>query len=145
MFSLRTQPFCRQVRHARSSVLCLTTVRAGGRHTASITRQSFHCQTACLAAHDPRSKQLSNASPKGLSNLKLPETVRENIYTLPNLLTVSRILACPVLGYYIVQENFVVATSLLAYAGLTDLVCVFRLPFYVCSTCSEPLPVTLST
>ncbi|KAI0759342.1 CDP-alcohol phosphatidyltransferase-domain-containing protein [Irpex lacteus] len=46
----------------------------------------------------------------------------ENIYTYPNLLTVSRILACPVLGWAIVQDNFVLATSLLAYAGLTDLV-----------------------
>ncbi len=60
---------------------------------------------------------------KGASKTKLAETLHENIYTIPNLLTVSRILACPVLGYYVVQENFVMATSLLAYAGLTDLVC----------------------
>jgi cardiolipin synthase (CMP-forming) len=53
---------------------------------------------------------------------KLAERLTENIYTLPNLLTVSRILACPVLGWAIVQDNFVLATSLLAYAGLTDLV-----------------------
>lgn len=56
---------------------------------------------------------------------KLTETLRENIYTIPNLLTVSRILACPVLGYAIVQDNFVLASSLLVYAGLTDLVRVF--------------------
>lgn len=46
--------------------------------------------------------------------------IRENIYTLPNALTVSRILASPVLGYAIIQGDFVLATSLLAYAGITD-------------------------
>ncbi|KAF9515241.1 hypothetical protein BS47DRAFT_1372070 [Hydnum rufescens UP504] len=44
----------------------------------------------------------------------------ENIYTLPNALTVSRILACPVLGWSIIEGNFVLATSLLAYAGISD-------------------------
>ena len=51
-------------------------------------------------------------------------TVRENIYTLPNVLTVSRILACPVLGWSILEGNFYLATTLLVYAGLTDLVCL---------------------
>lgn len=51
-------------------------------------------------------------------------TIRENIYTLPNILTVSRILSCPVLGWSILEGNFHLATSLLVYAGLTDLVCL---------------------
>ena len=50
-------------------------------------------------------------------------TLRENIYTIPNLLTVSRIVACPVLGWAIVHDNFEFATALLVYAGLTDTVC----------------------
>ena len=49
-------------------------------------------------------------------------TPKENIYTIPNLLTVSRIVACPFLGYAILHGNFHVATGLLVYAGLTDLV-----------------------
>ncbi|OJT11387.1 hypothetical protein TRAPUB_12082 [Trametes pubescens] len=48
--------------------------------------------------------------------------VRENIYTVPNLLTLSRIVACPVLGWAIVHDEFYLATGLLVYAGLTDLV-----------------------
>lgn len=48
--------------------------------------------------------------------------LRENIYTIPNLLTVSRIISCPFLGYFIVNGNFVAATSLLFYAGVSDLV-----------------------
>ncbi|KAF8916081.1 CDP-alcohol phosphatidyltransferase-domain-containing protein [Mucidula mucida] len=55
------------------------------------------------------------------TRLKIPDTIRENIYTLPNALTVSRILACPVLGWSILRGNFELATSLLVYAGLTDL------------------------
>ncbi|KAF8630530.1 hypothetical protein AX15_002856 [Amanita polypyramis BW_CC] len=47
--------------------------------------------------------------------------LRENIYTLPNLLTVSRILACPVLSWSILQNDFHLAATLLVYAGLTDL------------------------
>ncbi|KAL7280738.1 CDP-diacylglycerol--glycerol-3-phosphate 3-phosphatidyltransferase [Trametes coccinea BRFM310] len=49
-------------------------------------------------------------------------TIRENIYTIPNLLTLSRIAACPVLGWSIVNDDFYLATGLLVYAGLTDLV-----------------------
>ena len=49
-------------------------------------------------------------------------TIRENIYTIPNLLTTSRILACPVLGWSILDGNYYLATGLLVYAGLTDLV-----------------------
>ncbi|PPQ63106.1 hypothetical protein CVT24_005817 [Panaeolus cyanescens] len=49
-------------------------------------------------------------------------SIRENIYTIPNLLTVSRILSCPVLGWSILDGNYYLASGLLVYAGLTDLV-----------------------
>ncbi|KAG6334364.1 hypothetical protein ID866_4725 [Astraeus odoratus] len=49
-------------------------------------------------------------------------TIRENIYTLPNLLTMSRILTCPVLGWSILDSNFHLATGLLVYAGLSDII-----------------------
>ena len=78
------------------------------------------CAFRAYSAQPPRPDD--RKEPKALG--KLSETIRENIYTIPNLLTVSRILACPILGYAIVQDNFVAATSLLVYAGLTDLVCL---------------------
>merc|ERR1711939_581476 len=46
---------------------------------------------------------------------------REDIFTLPNAITVSRMAACPYLGYAIVQGNWGIATGVLAYAGLSDL------------------------
>ena len=50
--------------------------------------------------------------------------LRENVCTIPNLLTVSRIIACPVLGWSILNGDYHLATGLLVYAGLTDLVCL---------------------
>jgi CDP-alcohol phosphatidyltransferase len=47
---------------------------------------------------------------------------RENIYTIPNILTFSRILATPIIAYLILVEKPYLATSLLLYAGLTDLI-----------------------
>ena len=48
--------------------------------------------------------------------------LREDVYTIPNLITFSRIIATPVLGWCIVHNDFTSATGLLVYAGLTDLV-----------------------
>jgi len=46
----------------------------------------------------------------------------ENIYTLPNILTFSRLLATPAIAYLILHEKPYLATGLLFYAGLTDLI-----------------------
>ena len=53
---------------------------------------------------------------------KLQGARAEKIWTIPNILTASRILSCPVLGYAILHDSFYVATGLLVYAGLTDFV-----------------------
>ncbi|KAK5104833.1 hypothetical protein LTR62_003149 [Meristemomyces frigidus] len=47
---------------------------------------------------------------------------RENIYNLPNLLTVSRLVAAPVTAYLVVHDQHAWALALFAYAGITDLV-----------------------
>lgn len=70
-------------------------------------------------------------------------TIRENIYTIPNFLTLSRILACPVLGWSILHNDFYLATGLLVYAGLSDTVsqdkaCSFNLPMARSSTGTWP-------
>ncbi|KAK2070148.1 hypothetical protein P8C59_004671 [Phyllachora maydis] len=46
---------------------------------------------------------------------------RENIYTLPNLLTFSRLLAAPFIGACILHDQHAWALALFAYAGATDL------------------------
>ncbi|KAK2792124.1 hypothetical protein FQN51_001919 [Onygenales sp. PD_10] len=55
-----------------------------------------------------------------LSRLPLP--VHENIYTIPNILTFSRLAAAPVIGYCILNGYDTAALSLFAYASITDLV-----------------------
>ncbi|GAA5904348.1 cardiolipin synthase [Sporobolomyces salmoneus] len=49
-------------------------------------------------------------------------TKHENIYTIPNALTLARILSCPLIGWYIVKGELGIATSLLFVAGVSDLV-----------------------
>ncbi|KAJ3648238.1 hypothetical protein Zmor_020056 [Zophobas morio] len=53
---------------------------------------------------------------------KVEEVIeRENIYTIPNLLCVSRILVSPYLGMLIVQADFNFALGVLGVAAVTDL------------------------
>lgn len=51
----------------------------------------------------------------------LPAAARENIYTIPNLLTASRLVAAPFIGYCILHDHHAWALGLFAYAGITDL------------------------
>ncbi|KAI2776446.1 CDP-alcohol phosphatidyltransferase-domain-containing protein [Daldinia loculata] len=48
-------------------------------------------------------------------------TQHENIYTVPNLLTFSRLIAAPFIGYAIVHDAHTLALGLFAYAGFSDL------------------------
>jgi cardiolipin synthase len=52
----------------------------------------------------------------------LPITPHEDIYNVPNLLSFSRLLASPVIGYLVLHEQHTAALGLFAAAGLTDLV-----------------------
>jgi cardiolipin synthase len=53
----------------------------------------------------------------------LPQlTAHENIYTVPNILTFSRLIAAPVIGYLVLHDYHAWAVGLFAYAGITDLV-----------------------
>ncbi|KAK2764871.1 hypothetical protein FQN54_008568 [Arachnomyces sp. PD_36] len=62
----------------------------------------------------------SPQKPRLLSRLPIP--VHENIYTIPNILTFSRLIAAPMVGYFLLHSNHVAALSLFAYASITDLV-----------------------
>ncbi|KAG9894612.1 hypothetical protein KCU90_g20919, partial [Aureobasidium melanogenum] len=49
-------------------------------------------------------------------------TPREQIYNVPNILTASRLIAAPFVGYLVLHEQHKWALALFAYAGITDLV-----------------------
>ncbi|KAI7082564.1 hypothetical protein KC352_g41190, partial [Hortaea werneckii] len=65
-----------------------------------------------------RTKAVREKVKSSLTNL----TPRENIYNLPNFLTVSRLVAAPVTAYFLVHDHYKWALGLFAYAGITDLV-----------------------
>ncbi|KAK0540680.1 hypothetical protein OC842_000355 [Tilletia horrida] len=50
-----------------------------------------------------------------------PKALAENIYTIPNLLTASRLLTCPIIGWQVLEGNMKTATALLFFSALTDL------------------------
>uniref|UniRef100_A0A1B6LKR0 cardiolipin synthase (CMP-forming) n=1 Tax=Graphocephala atropunctata TaxID=36148 RepID=A0A1B6LKR0_9HEMI len=53
---------------------------------------------------------------------KMEEIIeRENVWTVPNLLCVSRIAAAPYLGYLILEQDFHWALGLLTVAAITDM------------------------
>ncbi|KAE8372869.1 CDP-alcohol phosphatidyltransferase-domain-containing protein [Aspergillus bertholletiae] len=56
-----------------------------------------------------------------LSRIPLPSS-HENIYTIPNILTMTRLVAAPLVGYFLVHDYHQAALALFAYAGITDLV-----------------------
>ncbi|KZZ91295.1 cardiolipin synthetase [Ascosphaera apis ARSEF 7405] len=65
-------------------------------------------------------EKVSAATSKILSSLPIPQ--HENIYTIPNILTFSRLVAAPVVGWAILAGHPTLAISLFAYAAVTDLV-----------------------
>lgn len=69
---------------------------------------------------DIRSQTGSKKSPI-LSRIPLPSS-HENIYTIPNILTMTRLVAAPLVGYFLVHDYHQAALALFAYAGITDLV-----------------------
>ncbi|KAJ5674749.1 uncharacterized protein N7477_004683 [Penicillium maclennaniae] len=72
-------------------------------------------------SHESGSKTLSSATKRILSKIPL-QSSHENIYTVPNILTFSRLVAAPVVGYLLVHNYHAAALSLFAYAGITDLI-----------------------
>ncbi|KAK8040850.1 CDP-alcohol phosphatidyltransferase [Apiospora phragmitis] len=62
-------------------------------------------------------------APSGLRKvLPIPSlTAHEDIYTIPNLLTASRLIAAPFIGYAILHDAHAWTLGLFVYAGVSDL------------------------
>lgn len=58
---------------------------------------------------------------RALSN-KPSGPLRENIWTIPNVLTMTRLAAAPCIGYLVVQESYKMALGLMVYASVTDFI-----------------------
>lgn len=53
---------------------------------------------------------------------KVRDTIKENVWTIPNMLCITRIVLSPYLGYLIVNGNFEYALIFVAIASVTDLI-----------------------
>ncbi|PTB66611.1 hypothetical protein BBK36DRAFT_1159636 [Trichoderma citrinoviride] len=66
--------------------------------------------------------QPGDQADKGVAKKALVSpAIHEDIYTIPNFLTFTRLVASPVVGYLVLQDAHTWAVGLLAYAGFTDL------------------------
>lgn len=53
----------------------------------------------------------------------IPKSIlHENIYTVPNFLTMTRLVCAPAIGYYVLKSQIPVASSLFIYSCVTDFV-----------------------
>ncbi|KAI0395371.1 CDP-alcohol phosphatidyltransferase-domain-containing protein [Xylariaceae sp. FL0594] len=81
---------------------------------------------ASTTNHEPQQQQVQQQEQKPLKGIRkaLSSTTaaaHENIYTLPTLLTFSRLAAAPFIGYAILHDAHALALGLFAYAGVSDL------------------------
>ncbi|KAI1738315.1 CDP-alcohol phosphatidyltransferase-domain-containing protein [Xylaria scruposa] len=99
----------------RSSLRCLSSSTA--RFLAEGKDGRKQSQSDDASPPPPQQQQQSKGIRKVLPSL----TPHENIYTVPNLLTFSRLVAAPFIGYAILHDAHTLALGLFAYAGVSDL------------------------
>ncbi|KAF2258686.1 hypothetical protein CC78DRAFT_621647 [Lojkania enalia] len=78
-------------------------------------------QEASTKSNLPPKARLSPSALTSTLKAKLAPLRHENIYTLPNILTFSRLIATPLIGYFIIHNHHLYAFSLFMYAGISDL------------------------
>ncbi|XP_049724776.1 cardiolipin synthase (CMP-forming) isoform X1 [Elephas maximus indicus] len=81
-----------------------------------------HCSGAEKASPGPAAGGSPAAeAPAGPGDPASAASLYENPWTIPNMLSMTRIGLAPVLGYLIIEEDFHIALGVFALAGLTDL------------------------
>ena len=106
-------------RPALASLLHVSSKRNQKASKPSIPEQTFDEQLKKLSfkPEDQRSYPETKAEIKPAHS-----SITENIYTLPNVLTFTRIISAPFVGYYIIQGQPLTAIGIFAYSCITDLV-----------------------
>ncbi|KAF5004356.1 hypothetical protein FDECE_9130 [Fusarium decemcellulare] len=85
-----------------------------------VDSQSTTRPTPPSTTHDPQ----TTAAGATTTTHKSPSrsaVLHEDIYTLPNILTFTRLVAAPAIGYLVLHDQHAWAVGLFAYAGVTDL------------------------
>ncbi|KAI0166229.1 hypothetical protein GGR57DRAFT_445924 [Xylariaceae sp. FL1272] len=92
-------------------------------HENNSSRCFSNATRRLVQTKDERKKPASTdvEESKGIRKVLPSLTPHENIYTIPNLLTFSRLIATPFIGYAILHDAHTLALGLFAYAGVSDL------------------------
>lgn len=91
------------------------------RQSLNLSIRAFSSSSLLRAASPAPQTPTPSTPPPPPEKEKNEDTeLHESPYTLPNALTLARIIACPFLGYAIVKGDFAVATGILAASGITD-------------------------
>lgn len=86
---------------------------------------SSHQASSSPSPQPPTLTSTSTSASEPTSTSSRPPQTRsalhEDIYTVPNFLTFTRLVAAPVVGYLVLHDAHAWAVGLFAYAGVTDL------------------------
>jgi cardiolipin synthase len=104
-------------------------VRFAPRHTTPVKLQSLFFTRAQSWQENKNHQKNQDEKPIGTQPPTPPdvtpsrpaEVLHEDIYTVPNILTFTRLAAAPVIGYLVLHDQHAWAVGLFAYAGITDL------------------------
>ncbi|RSL72367.1 hypothetical protein CEP54_000926 [Fusarium duplospermum] len=93
-----------------------------GLRFATTTRRLFFTRSQAWLEQ----KKEERVEPAALKKTTTPPPTRsavlhEDIYTIPNILTFTRLIAAPAIGYLVLHDQHAWAVGLFAYAGVTDL------------------------
>ncbi|EKJ71211.1 hypothetical protein NXS19_003248 [Fusarium pseudograminearum] len=101
-------------------------VRFAPRHTTPATLRSLFFTKAQSwqqnkKQQDEKPVGTQPPTPQDVTPSQPAEVLHEDIYTVPNILTFTRLAAAPVIGYLVLHDQHAWAVGLFAYAGITDL------------------------
>lgn len=95
----------------------------------TLLRPTVFAQSVPLVRHNsssPKQPKLSQITSEIKTKIATPIKkiipAHENIYTFPNLLTTTRLVIAPAVGYFIVKQQIMVALPLFIYCCVTDFV-----------------------
>ncbi|CAB5182477.1 uncharacterized protein OCT59_020395 [Rhizophagus irregularis] len=109
-YSLKTNDFINSLSNARKKIFYLSFIV--GNRKLSRTSVSYN--------EDRSDKSnLIDSKEKIIQKIKEKQS-RENIWTIPNYLTFSRLIASPIIGYFILNDQYNLALIAFIYAGITD-------------------------
>ncbi|KAI9239479.1 MAG: CDP-alcohol phosphatidyltransferase-domain-containing protein [Podila humilis] len=110
----------------QSSRFSLTSDKPWSSRTSWSSKKSFISMQSCFFSTSRSSNDVSEEPDQEGSNKLIKDKsvkknlLHENIYTIPNFLTFTRLASAPVIGYWVLQGNYTDASILFGIACVTD-------------------------